>query len=229
MHKILARATWGLLFAVLPTIPSSEPFAPAVERDEPESRVSARWNEFFAHVDLDDARWRPNALLVEVADAREPGRALDIGIGQGRNALYLAERGWQVTGFDISSRALDLVRLQAFERGVEIDARLADALQFELGSERWDLIVCSYMDSMTLDRAEDIVAALAPGGVLVVEHFLQGEQLAALGRPDLGFEPGVLRGAFESLDVLRYEELRAPADWAPGHVMPVARLVAQKR
>jgi SAM-dependent methyltransferase len=220
MRKILARATWGLLIALLATVSSS-----AASRRSP----SARWNEFFARVDLDDARWQPNALLVEVADAREPGRALDIGMGQGRNALYLAERGWQVTGIDISSRALLLVQRQALEHGVEIDARLADGRHFDLGLERWDLIVCSYVDTLTLDRADDIVAALAPGGVLVVESFMRGKELAALGRPNLGFEPGVLPEAFESLDVLRYEEVQAPADWTPGRVMPVARLVAQKR
>lgn len=220
MRRILARVTWGLLIAVLAMSRSAEP-----SRRSP----SEHWNAFFARVDLDDERWRPNALLVEISDAREPGRALDIGMGQGRNALYLAERGWRVTGIDISSRAIDLAQRQALERGVELDARLANARDFDLGIERWDLIVCSYVDSLTLLRADDIVASLAPGGVLVVESFVRGEELAARGRPDLGFESGVLRGAFESLDVLRYEELRAPADWTPGRVMPVARLVAEKR
>jgi SAM-dependent methyltransferase len=223
MRKILARATWGLLLAVLATIRASAP------ADDGRPSQAAHWNEFFARVDLDDERWQPNALLVEVADAREPGSALDIGMGQGRNALYLAARGWQVTGIDISSQALRLAQRQAQERGVKLDARLADARRFDFGIERWDLIVCSYMDSLTLDRADDIVVSLAPGGVLVVESFVRSHELAALGRPDLGFQPGVLRVAFESLDVLRYEEVRAPADWAPGHVMPVARLVAQKR
>jgi SAM-dependent methyltransferase len=220
MRKIQARATWGLLFVVLISSRSLE---------QSESDPSTRWNEFFARADLQDARWQPNALLVEIVHEREPGRALDIGMGQGRNALYLAEHGWRVTGIDISSEGVRLTQLQARERGLQIDARVADAQKFEIGIERWDLIVCSYIHELALTRADDIVAALAPGGVLVIEGFVQGDEVAALGHRDLGVPSGVLSVAFESLDVLRDEEVRTRPDWAPDEVLPVARFVAQKR
>jgi SAM-dependent methyltransferase len=221
MRKFQARATWGLLIVVLTTSRSSA----RVSQPDP----STRWDEFFARVDLDDERWQPNALLVEIVHEREPGRALDIGMGQGRNALYLAERGWQVTGIDISSEGVRLTQLQARERGVQIDARLVDARKFELGIERWDLIVCSYIHELALTRADDIVASLAPGGLLVIEGFVQGAEVEALGRRELGFPSGVLSVAFESLDVLRDQEVRTRADWAPDNILPVVRFVAQKR
>lgn len=224
MRRTQARATWGLLIVMLTTSRSSDPSVPAVDRDE-----ATRWNELFARVDLDDERWQPNALLVETVHEREPGRALDIGMGQGRNALYLAEQGWRVTGIDLSSEGVRLTQLQARERGVQIDARLADGRHFDLGIERWDLIVCSYIHELAVIRADDIVASLAPGGVLVIEGFVQGDEMEALGHGDLGFQSGVLSVAFESLDVLRDEEVRTHADWAPDDILPVVRFVAQKR
>ena len=48
----------------------------------------------------------PNRLLMETVDGRKPGRALDVGMGQGRNALALARLGWDVTGFDVSAVGL---------------------------------------------------------------------------------------------------------------------------
>ena len=155
------RVVWGLLLASLAATPSPERTTTRLDSVE-------RWNRFYASVDVDDPRWQPNALLVDVTRELEPGRALDLGMGQGRNALYLAEQGWRVTGIDISTVALRLARRQARERGVAIDIEQADMWSYELGSERWDLIVCSYLHGPEVVRAEQIKRSLAPDGVLVV-------------------------------------------------------------
>jgi SAM-dependent methyltransferase len=213
---------WGLvvtLFAINP------PLDRTTTRRDP----ADRWNRFYASVDVKDPRWQPNALLVEVARGLEPGRALDVGMGQGRNALYLAEQGWRVTGFDISGVALRLARRQARERGVELELERADVRHYDFGVERWDLIVCTYMHQPIVVQAEQIKQSLAPGGVLVVEGFVRSEELAASGSPNLGFEPGTLLDAYADLEILRHEEVRAPADWSPGEVFPLERLVARKR
>ena len=82
-----------------------------------------RWNERYrAGEQLFDA---PVPLVVQFAGSAA-GRALDLACGSGRNALYLAELGWQVTAVDGSPVAVDVLRARAAERGLEIDIRVAD-------------------------------------------------------------------------------------------------------
>jgi len=66
----------------------------------------------------------PNALLVEAIRDRPPGRALDVGMGQGRNALFLAKKGWEVTGFDSADEGIRLAKAQASQLGLKLDAQV---------------------------------------------------------------------------------------------------------
>src|SRR5579862_6819374 len=70
--------------------------------------------------------WTPVPLLVEVAEMPRPGRALDLACGAGRNALYLAELGWQVVAVDSSRAAIRLLRERAAAAGFEVQAQVAD-------------------------------------------------------------------------------------------------------
>jgi 2-polyprenyl-3-methyl-5-hydroxy-6-metoxy-1,4-benzoquinol methylase len=77
-----------------------------------------------------------------------PGRALDIASGPDRHAIWLAQRGWQVTAVDKSAVAIDMLRHRAVEKGVSIDSRIADLEnhEFLIASESYDLIVvCNYL------------------------------------------------------------------------------------
>jgi 2-polyprenyl-3-methyl-5-hydroxy-6-metoxy-1,4-benzoquinol methylase len=65
------------------------------------------WNDTYAEMIRDDESFLPNAFLIKVVEGRKPRTALDMAMGQGRNALMLAQRGWDVTGFDISDLAVD--------------------------------------------------------------------------------------------------------------------------
>lgn len=84
----------------------------------------------------------PSAVVMNAIQGRKPGKALDIGMGQSRNSLYLAAQGWDVTGFDPSSEG---VRLDAEKAGVKIRALVARDDEFEYGSDLWDLIVMTYV------------------------------------------------------------------------------------
>jgi SAM-dependent methyltransferase len=86
----------------------------------------------------------PNSFLVQVVTGRVPGTALDIAMGQGRNALWLAEHGWQVTGFDISDVALAEAQTHARQRKIKIETIQSRYEQFDYGKNKWDLIVLSY-------------------------------------------------------------------------------------
>lgn len=117
----------------------------------------------------------PNGALVDEVGGLRPGRALDIGAGEGGDAIWLAERGWRVTASDISQRALEHVAAVADERGVEVECLHADSSDldpFEAGA--FDLVTAHYVPIPRTpdDRgANNLLDAVAPGGtLLVVSH-----------------------------------------------------------
>jgi hypothetical protein len=89
----------------------------------------------------------PNAFLVRVAKSLKPGKALDIAMGQGRNAVYLATQGWDVTGYDIADEGLRIATENAAKMGVRIKTAHATFEGFDYGKERWDLIYFVYTDA----------------------------------------------------------------------------------
>ncbi|MEQ1912581.1 MAG: class I SAM-dependent methyltransferase, partial [Vicinamibacterales bacterium] len=112
---------------------------------------------------------RPNAYLVCAIQGLRPGAALDYGMGQGRNAIYLAQQGWTVTGFDPAEKAVAAAQDEARRLGVPLTALAVGDDQFDFGQERWDLIVLSYVAfRATVSR---IFGSLRPGGLVVVEAF----------------------------------------------------------
>src|SRR5215831_7943822 len=86
----------------------------------------------------------PNAFMMRTITGRKPGRALDVAMGQGRNALWLASQGWAVTGFDISPVGVGQARKEAEVRGLRIETFVMPYEEFDWGREKWDLIVFSY-------------------------------------------------------------------------------------
>lgn len=183
-----------------------------------------RWDEVFArepHLYTKE----PNALLVQVASGLAPGRALDLGVGEGRNARYLAQRGWDVTGVDVSGEG---VRQAREAGGVHVVQQSAE--EFDMGSAQWDLIAGIYVHGVVLRAAGRIVEALRPGGVLVVEGFHR--DVMALGVEGitgglLGYQTNALLRHFLSLRITRYEDCVAMADWRRIEA-PIVRLVARK-
>jgi thioredoxin reductase/SAM-dependent methyltransferase len=127
-----------------------------------------------------DQMWsgNPNGTLVKEASGLAPGRALDVGAGEGGDAIWLAERGWSVTASDISQRALDRVAAEAKRRGRGVECHHADANAlgpFETAA--FDLVSAQYA---AIPRTPDgraicnILNAVAPGGtLLIVSHDLE--------------------------------------------------------
>jgi len=158
----------------------------------------------------------PNQFLVEITQNIAPGRALDMGMGQGRNAIYLAQRGWKVTGVDLSDEGIRQTTEQARKLKLDIEAVNAPVEAFDFGREQWDLIVFCYLDPRAY--APKVVAALRPGGMLVIEGF---HKRTARTRLMAGwFEDNELLRVFPSLRVLRYEDVLAKQDWGFQMVEP---------
>jgi len=169
-------------------------------------------------------RSEPNAFLMEVVKGRKPGRALDVAMGQGRNAIWLAQQGWDTTGFDPADQAVAAARATAERLGLTIQTEIATMEEFEFGESRWDLIVLSYAGCSQLVR--QVETALKPGGIVVVEAF-HTDALKTLKIGGSLCGPGELPHAFQGLRALRYEEPVAQPDFAPRPVR-VVRYAAEK-
>jgi 2-polyprenyl-3-methyl-5-hydroxy-6-metoxy-1,4-benzoquinol methylase len=117
----------------------------------------------------------PNPHVVTVAEGLTPGDALDIGCGEGADAVWLAAHGWRVLGVDVSGVALERAAAHAADAGPEVAARItwtrADALAWDPGTDRYDLVSAQFMQ---LPKAEleslhrRLAAAVRPGGTLLI-------------------------------------------------------------
>jgi SAM-dependent methyltransferase len=182
------------------------------------------WNEVFTN--RQGREFPHNTFLAEMIKGRKPGKALDIGIGEGRNALFLASQGWEVTGFDISDVGVKSAREAAQKRGLKLEAVVDDADRFDYGRQRWDLVVGMYMHAVITRNAEKIIDSLKPGGVLVVEGFHRDLNQQGLQGGYFGYRSNELLTAFARLRVLRYEDTVAAADWRSGQEAPIVRFTA---
>ena len=107
----------------------------------------------------------------------KPGRSLDVGMGQGRNTIYLAQQGWDSVGFDPADRAVADAQERAKALGVKITAIVARDTNFDWGESQWDLIVLSYVGAR--EFVDEVTRALRPGGMVVVEAFHRDATKAA--------------------------------------------------
>ncbi len=165
------------------------------------------WNSRYADV---DRLWspNPNALLADFAAELDPGRALDVGAGEGRNAIWLAKHGWSVTALDVSNVGLARAAEHAAEEGVELDCVATDWREYSAASP-FDLAVISFMHPLPDERRSMFArlgGMLAPAGHL----FIVGVDLGEAGRrgprnPEQLYTPERLRDALEDFEVLRCE------------------------
>jgi 2-polyprenyl-3-methyl-5-hydroxy-6-metoxy-1,4-benzoquinol methylase len=184
-----------------------------------------RWNRILT-AESPRFNTKPNAFLVEMAKRAKPGKALDVGMGQGRNAIYLAQQGWEVTGFDPADKAVAAAQDQACKLGVNLTALTVGDTQFDFGKQRWDLIVLSYVGTRHLvSRVEE---SLRPGGMVVVEAFHRDATKNASIGGGVVFDTNELPTLFQKLRILHYEDVEGTADFGLGSTRLV-RLCAQKR
>lgn len=164
----------------------------------------------------------PAPLLVENLGILPRGKALDLAMGFGRNALYLAEHGFEVEGIDIEERCVRHCLEEARRRGLSLRASVADLERHRLAAEAYDLVICFYY----LERALvlQIKTALKAGGIVLFETFLIDQHLK-YGKPrhrHYCLEHNELLRLFGDFRVLYYREGWASAERA------TASLVAQK-
>lgn len=128
----------------------------------------------------------PNRFVVAELGGLQPGRALDLAAGEGRNAVWLAGRGWQVTAVDFSAVAAERGRRLASERGAEVSWIVADLVEFSPPKAAFDVVLVVYLHLPPVDRAGVLAraaAALAPGGTLLVVGHDRANLAGGVGGP----------------------------------------------
>ncbi len=152
---------------------------------DPEATNATQWDERYAS---STKIWsgRPNGALVAEATDLAPGRALDVGCGEGADAVWLASRGWAVTALDVSPVAMDRAREHAREAGVEVQWVESGLVESGLPAGSFDLVSAQYAALRSTpgqDAERTLLAAVAPGGVLLVVHHadVDAEQAKAGG------------------------------------------------
>lgn len=198
-------------------------------REERVKRAAAMWNDVYAKPEPIMNTF-PNRFLASSLEGLKPGRALDIGMGQGRNSLYLASLGWDVTGVDISAKGIEIASKEATARKVKLNAVQAEFSTFDLGTDQWDLIAEIYEHGLVVDHADRVVKSLRPNGLLVVEGFHKDVNDVGLTGQAIGFEVNELLKAFAPrLRIIRYEEVNDFGDWDESRMkVPLVRMIAKK-
>lgn len=194
----------------------------------------ASWNERYAGREL---LWTadPNRFLAaEVADL-PPGRALDLACGEGRNAVWLAERGWQVTAVDFSDVGLEKARRLAGEHGVDVRWVQADVTEYHPDEQVFDLVAVLYLHVPAEQRRVVLAraaAAVAPGGVLVIVGHDRDNLEHGYGGPD---DPEILYTVDElvaevgDLEVEAAEQVVRPVETDDGGAEALDTLVRASR
>lgn len=194
-----------------------------------ESSPGAKWEARYAAPDYQPDT-DPEPFLVEKCGQMDPGRALCLAAGSGRNAVYLAERGWEVTAVDISARGLAWCRELVAHREVRLTIVQADLLNFDMGEENYDLITSFYYYQPELFPR--VKGALRVGGQFILQTFSidQGRFGGGPRNPAHLVEPNALLRAFDDFRVRHYEDVVSER-LVRGGRQPAAlvRLLAEKK
>ena len=198
---------------------------------------SNMWDTRFSQEEYVYGR-EPNVFLAEHHLLFPKGaRVLSLGEGEGRNAVFLARYGYDVTAMDASEEGMRKLSRLAAEGGVLVSQRLEDVTQADLGTSRWNGIVNVFCHLSSGDRQvlyAKIRNALKPGGVFLSEMFTPRQldyQSGGPKDPDMLVEPDELIQAFEGFEIVMAEEEGVTLDEGPFHQGPgaVVHFIARRK
>jgi SAM-dependent methyltransferase len=192
-----------------------------------------------------DARYRekellwtaePNRFLVECVSGLDPGEALDLACGEGRNSVWLAEQGWRVTAVDWSRVALDKGRHLASDRRVVVDFVEADLDSWSAPEASADLVAVVYLQVPAADRERVwrmAAEAVRPGGRLVVIGHDSANLTEGVGGPQdprvLYTTADVVAAVSDGLSIDRAERVPRPVETEDGMLAAIDNVVVALR
>jgi len=184
-----------------------------------------RWDERFGSKEFALGK-EPNPFLKKHIHLLPKGKALDMATGEGRNAVFLAQNGFEVDAVDISEKGLKKTRKLAREKGVKVNALLVDLDHYEIERDRYNLIANFYFLKRRL--IPRIRKGLKNGGRVIFETYLLEHRTLASGGPKQAkyfLKPNELLGLFKNFRILFYRE---GIFREGGRRKAVASLIAQK-
>ena len=184
-----------------------------------------RWDERFGRKEFTLGK-EPNSFLKKHIHLLPKGKALDIASGEGRNAVFLAQHGFEVDAVDISEKGLKKAQRLAREKGVKINTILIDLDQYPIEKERYDLIINLYFLKRRL--IPRIKKGLKKGGRVIFEtYILEHRMLGSEGPKQAIFflKPNELLRLFKDFRILFYREGIFKED---GKKKAVASMIARK-
>jgi len=195
------------------------------------------WDERYAEAELAYGEI-PNTYLTEVA-AQIPadGSVLVVGDGEGRNGVWLARQGFDVTCVDYSSVAVEKIKALADKSGVSLAAICADLNEWDWPQEKFDAVVSVYVhfpDDVRAVLHQKMVDSLKSGGKIIMEAFNKDQLQYKSGGPpvlEMLFSEAMLREDFASVNILEIEEKVVYLDEGKYHCGDgaVVRMIAQKK
>ena len=194
--------------------------------------TKARWDERYDR-DMYIYGKEPAAFLKQKISGLKKGKTLVLAMGEGRNAVYLAQNGFDVTGVDISEVAIEKCNKLAKERNTTVNAVVADLTDYDMGEVQFDLITKFYYYEPSI--FPQVIDALKPGGMFILEQFsidhLKYREISRFGprNPDYLIKPNELLEHFKSLRILYYEDTVVELDEGMHKgTAAVIRLIAEK-
>ena len=196
--------------------------------DRPKAGSREKWDQRYRE-QVFDSRMEPNPFLKAQVDSARPGRALCLAAGNGRNAVFLAARGFEVDAIDISAEGLELCTRLAKDRGVSVTTIEADLSDYELRDRTYDLITKFYYYRPML--FEPICRSLRPRGRFIFQTFSR-DQLAFTGgprNPEHLAKPEEILPRIRNLRLRFYEDrILEPCHASSSDKEAVIRLVAER-
>ena len=182
----------------------------------------SHWEERYATPEYVFGK-EPVEFLKENVELLPKGRAIVLAMGEGRNAVFLAQEGFEVEGCDISTHALEKARRLALEKGVSMRAFQADLDNYLLFRQTYDVVACFYYLQRGL--IPQMKAALKPGGMIIMETYTKDNLKYGFSgpkNPDYLLDTNELLHLFSGLKVILYREMVVEGRKA------VASIIAQR-
>src|SRR4051812_6162947 len=202
-QEVLKDYQQGLAASGVPEVEVKRRLAAVTDamRAMPVEFTSLHFNKVY-RAEKPPFRQEASQFLTRVVEELKPGTALDVAMGSGRNALYLASKGWEVTGYDVAEQGLEMAQASAKGSGLRLKTVRATHAEFDYGVARWDLVVeaFAFTDLADAGYRKRVIDSLKPGGVLVVDGFGGGPRNQMLEW-------------FAGLRVIAYEDREDVADW----------------
>ncbi len=190
--------TGGTLFVALAWLTCSDQVGAA-------AKDKARWDSKYSSEKYLFGT-RPIAFLEQNVDLLPKGTVLDLAMGEGRNGVFLATKGFQVTGLDISEKGLEKARKLAAERGATIRTRVVDLETYQLPKNTYDVVLCTYY--LQRDLFPQIKDALKSGGMALVETYtMDHRKYRPRFRREYLLHANELLELFQDFTIIRYQNV----------------------